>query len=314
MSPAFCHEMVRFDGDGQINSAWMMIMLARPRSPLSRQGRLFLKPLPAYDGELWSGVITQISPAVLSLPPFENLTLVCDSRSVAEVLASENSHCCGSRIKETADTVDAKTVPFHEFCDVNGLDLAKYQIPDSPVEIPRADLRCHLNKRKLLHKGCAYGAPVSMYKLTYKKAVEKPQNFLAPLFEAVTTDNDPVTASLQSRHAQLVEEATFKARFVYNVRNESISLNGRHLVKFVPAKILSRMINEYVVAGRKEFLYRDFSNDPSIVEGPKKANIDIRVTRLKELLHNQSSAIRILKKGNGRIILEADCAVEYIEK
>jgi hypothetical protein len=66
--------------------------------------------------------------------------------------------------------------------------------------------------------------------------------------------------------------------------DESIVLNGEHLTKGVPAKILRSVLAAYTREGRTVFEYRDFKRDFDISLGQKNSNFEIRFYRLMEKL------------------------------
>lgn len=51
---------------------------------------------------------------------------------------------------------------------------------------------------------------------------------------------------------------------VYYTDFDSISVNGKYVMRNVPAKILRNILSEYTTTGREEFENREFKRDTSI--------------------------------------------------
>jgi hypothetical protein len=305
--------MVSFESEKDFNIAYMMMMRVAPRQSFHSSEETFGGQLPFFDIELWAGMVTQLSPIILDMPAFEELSMVCDPRPVTELLSWTREHCPETPpLPEKAQPI--QTVPFEEFCRRNRLDLSGYKIPDVMVETVGADIPCPLQKRLLVSRQCAYGAPVGMYRLRYSKNRNKPHDFLATVFREALDESNQIAQPLERLHAQLLETTEFKALFAYNARHESLSVNGEHLVKFVPAKMLRKILKAYTMSGQTEFTYRDFSYDTEVVSHHKGSNIDVRFTRLCKLLDAKFPYLALKKTGRGKIILKISCRIEYREE
>lgn len=67
---------------------------------------------------------------------------------------------------------------------------------------------------------------------------------------------------------------------VYYTDSDSISVNGKHVMRNVPAKILRNILSEYTTTGREEFENREFKRDTSICMDPLRPNFESRLNRV----------------------------------
>jgi hypothetical protein len=111
-----------------------------------------------------------------------------------------------------------------------------------------------------------------------------------------------------------MESAHYKALIVYHVADDSISINGSHFVKYVPARILRKIVAAYVQEGRQEFEHREFTHDPAIIADPSNPNLGIRLQRLMGLFDAQFPRIALRRSSRGKIRFEPDCKVEFREQ
>lgn len=300
-------DTVRHDTDKEWASAVMLLLSTKPVQSFRLYTPQFARPLPPYDPELWTATVIQEMPRCLDLPPFEEVTTLSDPRPVAMVIDGLGS-------KEPANDVPAvRTMDFEEFCAQAGLDLSTYRIPPTQIEVVDRDYRCPRRDRVVLRTGCAYGAPVVLYRLHYRLLKERPAQFLSSITREIADEGNSVWAEVEQHHQALLDRVTFTAAFVYHRRLESISINGKHFVKYVPAKILRRIVAEHVEQGRTEFEHREFTHDPSIITDSSAPNLVVRLRRISEQLQRHCPQVVITRAGRGIIGFEPSCKVTYEE-
>ena len=127
-------------------------------------------------------------------------------------------------------------------------------------------------------------------------------------------DDGPLVKELKERHEGIIAKVREKAVFRYHSGDESISLNGEHLVKGVPAKILRSLLSAHQREGRCEFEYREFKWDFEISAGQKNANFEVRFYRLVVKLEEKCPSIAITKVVRGRFELKSSCMITLEEQ
>ncbi|MDB9743945.1 hypothetical protein OAA91_00290, partial [Fibrobacterales bacterium] len=93
-----------------------------------------------------------------------------------------------------------------------------------------------------------------------------------------------------------------------------ISVNGRHIIKNVPARILRRVIREYVEEGKTIFEYREFKRDTEICQDPANPNFEVRLQRLMEKIKADFPEVHLDKERRGQFSFKANQRVVYSER
>ncbi len=313
LAPGVVHKLLKQKSEGIWHSATLMVMYSQAVEQLRLYKKVYIKDFPPYDCELWTGMLVQSTPYCMNMPPFEELHMLSDCRTVEQILPNEN-------IAVTKDTLyinDEKygeVIPFGTFCERNNLKLRKYKIPSKRVILVTGDYYCPERKRVVLHAGCAYSAPIYLYNFRYRKGVIKPDDFMANIIDEAIGDTVNGWADAQKSHEALLEKIAFKADVVYFKDEESISINGEHVTKFAQAKILRKMFDAYSKNGQTLFELREFKRDENIIYDPLNPNLNIRIKRLMKLMEDSCPAISITRAGRGKIQFNVTCKVSYSEQ
>jgi hypothetical protein len=300
------------ESDAKWNTTTLLMMRSSVIKRRHSLKKVYCEPFPRFDCELWATMFVQMLPSCLNLPAFEERFIKADSRRPEDIL-----HDCA--IVQTNGkvfingTLYGVTTGFHEFCENNSIDLSAFAIPDCQVVVPVKDYYSPPKKRIILHKGCAYGSPVILFGFKYQKNVPVPSGFFAPFLDEAVSFPASSWKEAKQCHEQLLEAVSFKAAFVYHTADGSISLNGEHFVKNVPAKILRKMLLSHTATGRTVFSHREFAMDRSITNDPKAPNIIVRLRRLSKTLDERFPKITITKASRGKIALQSSCKIEFSE-
>lgn len=99
------------------------------------------------------------APLALGLPEFEEVAVLADCRPIGSVLWEGED---GS-----ARPVENEKVPFRRFCEDSGVSMMPAGLPNALVEVASRDVFCAARNRNVIHKGCAYGAPVYLLEFRY---------------------------------------------------------------------------------------------------------------------------------------------------
>lgn len=139
-------------------------------------------------------------------------------------------------------------------------------------------------------------------------------SFLKNIIEHATSSNKDEWDSLKEKHNNIIRSIDNTTSISYHVKDASISVNGKHLVKSVPAQIFSKMMKTYMESGRTEFEYREFLRDKSIILDPLNPNLSIRIQRLQSLLSKKLDGVSIERRGQGKVALVLKEELHYIEE
>ena len=131
----------------------------------------------------------------------------------------------------------------------------------------------------LIHKGCYYGAPASIVFFDYKADVVAPEPF-NKLMSAVVKQEFDSWKPIQKAQEQLLEGLNDSVTVIYYKSDDSISVNSKHLMRNVPARILRNLLREYTATGREEYENREFKRDPAICMDPLRPNFESRLNRV----------------------------------
>ncbi len=313
LAPGIVHKLLRQESNGVWHSATILVMYSRAIEQLRLHKKVYVKEFPPYDCELWTGMLVQSIPYCLNMPPFEELHMIGDCRTIEQIVADKNIAITKDKLYIN-DEHYGNVVSFSSFCEDKKYKLHKYKIPSSKVILVTRDYCCPERKRVVLHANCAYKTPVYLYNFRYRKGAVKPEDFMANIIDEATGDTSNGWAEAQKAHGSLLEKLSFKADIIYYCEEESISINGKHITKFAPAKIMRKMLINHLKTGQKIFEHREFLRDESIIYDPLNPNLNIRLQRLTKVLQENCPKIGVSKAGRGKIRLSIDCRYSYTEQ
>lgn len=268
-----------------------------------------------WDYEFIAGPMIVEAPAKLGLPPFERFGMLADTRPPERIVREpEDAPSLDGGILRIRGELFGTVRAFSAFWRGNHLDLSKYNPPDVEVIVVEKDYFCPRRKRVVLHAGCAYGAPFFLCWTEHRKLASRKGGMLTALISDIDREEiEEETDLLESRHRALLESLEESALFTYHAEDESLSLNGRHFVKGIPAKIMRSLLLAYLQDGKTEFEYRDFKRDFDISLGQKNANFEVRLYRLMERLAEQKTCVLLKKTSRGRFVIQVSGAVAFSE-
>ena len=299
------------ESDATWNTTTLLAMCSSVIKRRHSLKKIFAERFPPFDCELWASMFVQMLPACLDLPAFEERFIKADSRHVQDILRDRPYVHTKGKIFMNG-ILYGITMGFHAFCKKNSLDLSAFDIPDCRVLVAVKDYYCPRKKRVIFHEGCAYGSPVALFGFTYKKNIPVQPGFLSPFLDEAVSFPASSWKAAEQCHERLLETVSFKA-FVYRTADGSMSLNGEHFVKNVPAKILRKMLLSYRATGQTVFSHREFAIDKAIASDPKAPNIIVRLRRLSRTLEERFPKIKISWASRGKIAFQSSCKIEFLE-
>lgn len=268
---------------------------------------------PDFNSELWIVLLVKYLPTLFSLDPYEDHFMVSDCRKIKEIVPQAQI------VNDTLiinGEVFGRVNYFYDFCKKKSVlfKVLEHKIPDSPVIELRKDYTCPQTGRIILHKGCAYEAPTPIYGFRYKPQKGKQSHNLGAFIETATADGTALDTEVSHRHTLMIKTLKEKVDVKFFKTDESISVNGKHLVKCVPAKILRHIIASYLQSGQTDFEYKEIIKTRDIIMDYTNPNIAIRLKRLSLMLKNNFPQLSIIMNGRGRFKITVNCELEYSEE
>lgn len=265
-----------------------------------------------FNYKLWLLPWLQYLPEVFALPAAESAEMIADVRSIHHLLRYEDYRRRGDRLVCAGITV-GRSILFSEF-------LKERKLPDSQL----FDLKqeCCLveedlydkNDQLLLQKGCCYCAPAYLIELKYKARQKGKDNPLRPLLYSLAREDDLVLAKLNDLNEAFFNELAYTAKIVFYRKDDSISIDGEHFIRNVPAKIFRKVIRAYLLEKRTEFDNREFKRDAEITLDLVNPNFEGRLNRLMAKLSSTRPDLQIVRHQRGSFRFSPKCAIDYREE
>jgi hypothetical protein len=287
---------------------------------LQLQDFSFQDRFPGYDADSWLGMQLRHSPNRIGVASFDEAECWCQVRSTQEVFEAVPR---GYRLMDPALRVGAAEMPmvrkigFFEWCRSMAISPEDvHEVPDHEVELVEQDVVCPIRKRMVIRGGSILKSKCYLMRVKWGGIPSTPvESGLARLIRDVMGEEGPSEMDRASAlHEQLIQQFRQRLQFVYHKQDETISCNGEHLLRGVPAKILHKVLMSHTVTGRTVFEHREFRRDPDLHLDPVNPNLESRIRILSERLEERLQGIRILKNGRGRFELETDLVIEFSEE
>jgi hypothetical protein len=269
-----------------------------------------------WDYEFIGGPQIMNGPVMFGMPPFERFTMLADTRPPERIIweAADGPTVDAGKVY-IGGRVVGEVAGFHAFLDKHGIDLSRFSPPDLPVALMSKDYFCPVRKRVVLHEGCAYGAPVYLNLVEHRRLAGQARNgVLSNLIADIAREDVLNEDALAAKHQQLLDSLSGVSVFEWHPADESVTLNGVHFTKGIPARIMKSLLEAYVREGKREFEYREFKRKMEISLGQKNSNFEVRFYRIMEKLKAESQGVRIEKTGRGRFRLSVHGTFKYLER
>lgn len=245
------------------------------------------------------------------MAPYEEARLLSDMRPVETIVEK-------SLISHDAKgiSVDGRRIgvftKFYDHCKKLGISLKESSVPDRRVVEIRESYVCPVRKREVLFAGCTYDSPVCLLKLEYSPRRQPHEQFFTPIVhESFAKDLNGWKKATEA-HDSLVRELDRKIVFSFNKSRETMSVNGRRLVKSVPALILLDVVRQHVATGKTEFVNRDFTSEANDAPALSQ-NFSLRLQRLSSVLSDKCPEVSLKRSGRGQFTFQPPCKVELRE-
>jgi len=268
---------------------------------------------PAAVYSSWLLRSLQQAPCLLDLPAYETINTLCCQYSAEEALLGR---LAGSQEGDTfyvSGIAVGKVVKFAECLSKLPLNLNLSDVGDKLCVRVDTDVIDTFTGTHLLFKGRYYGAPVSIAEFVYVKDVRTKDPF-SGLISSLVQEEYSVWPPVQKAHDELLHKINHVAEIVYYEADDSISVNGKHLMRNVPARILRNVLREYSQTGREEFENREFKRDPEICIDPVNPNFESRLNRVVDHLEKVSDVMSLNRHRRGGFRFEPHCHIDFREE
>jgi hypothetical protein len=303
MMPSILAAVVKHEKKSNQNTSIFMLCL----------DKTFQKKIPYHDSDLFITLPLQYAPTRLGLPAFESVAMISDPRPLEAVVEPHHVVRRSDKVYIKGN-LSGNATTFSGFCLKNGIYFNGHHIPNRPVVEVTSDYKCPIRKRVVLHKGTIYGAPVHLYRLKYRSNTRPAEQFMSSLIHESLSEKNEAWQQVHDRHARLVADLERKVVFVYHASSETVSVNGRRLVKSAPASILRQILHEHVAKGKIEFANSDFTADSRGRHAEIVDNFSLRLQRLSNVLAEKVPEVRLVRAGRGLFKLHTPCRVELKEE
>jgi len=228
----------------------------------------------------WFVGLVQLGPILLDTAPYEKIEFKASQTSFIEALENQAN---AEKLDDGFVYVGGRKVgEYKTFGDCLAENGLSWEVEAEKKMACIKAIEDVVDKRTgavLIHKGCYYGAPASLVYFDYKANVVAPEPF-NKLMSAVVKQEFDAWAPIQKAQEQLLELMNDSVTIIYHKSDDSISVNSKHLMRNVPARILRNLLREYTATGREEYENREFKRDPAICMDPLRPNFESRLNRV----------------------------------
>ncbi len=301
--PGTIHRLIKHEGAGDWNTATVLMILDRRFDP----------QFPALDAELFLTGFLRRAPVRLGLKPFEKAAGLSECRTLEQAAAPAQAHRRGESGAIQGEII-GEYMPFSRFCQKHDLDLRPFDVPDREVFVAHRDYWCPYRGRIAILKGCAYGAPVYLTRLTYAAQQARPENPLAGLIEEVAGISESVRPRAEQLHQDILRRLSRRIDIEFFSEAQVMTINRKPLARGASALMIRKIIKAYKHEGRREFEHRDFAHDSAIAPDSGNPNVAVRLRRIEQTLRKKLPEIRITKKKRGLFAVAIREPISYHEK
>ena len=227
----------------------------------------------------WIIGMFRVGPLLLGTPTYEHMNFLASQTSFIE--AMENRLPVEMRDGDVYvnGEVVGKSTFFGECVKKCGIKWEDERELEIGCVLATKDVIDPKTKTVLVREGCFYGAPANILDVKFKANISCVEPFIK-LMNSVVKQEFEAWQPIQKAQEQLLDAMNDSVTIVYYKSDDSISVNSKHLMRNVPARILRNLLREYTATGREEYENREFKRDSAICMDPLRPNFESRLNRV----------------------------------
>ncbi len=227
----------------------------------------------------WIVGMFRVGPLLLGTPTYEHMDFIASQTSFIEAIENR----LPAEIKDGDVYVNGeivgKSTHFSECVEKCGIKWDNAAELEIGCVLATKDVVDPRTKTVLIKEGCYYGAPANILDVKFKANISNVEPFIK-LMNSVVKQEFEAWQPIQKAQEQLLDAMNDSVTVVYYKSDDSISVNSKHLMRNVPARILRNLLREYTATGREEYENREFKRDSAICMDPLRPNFESRLNRV----------------------------------
>ena len=227
----------------------------------------------------WIIGMFRVGPLLLGTPTYEHMNFVASQTSFIEAIENRLPVEMRDGIVYVNDEVVGKSALFGECVKQLNLKWEDERELEIGCVLATKDVVDPKTKTVLVKEGCFYGAPANILDVRFKANISNVEPFIK-LMNSVVKQEFEAWQPIQKAQEQLLDAMNDSVTIVYYKSDDSISVNSKHLMRNVPARILRNLLREYTATGREEYENREFKRDSAICMDPLRPNFESRLNRV----------------------------------
>ena len=227
----------------------------------------------------WIIGMFRVGPLLLGTPTYEHMNFLASQTSFIEAIENRLPAEMRDGDVYVNGEIVGKSTHFSECvkkCNIKWENEAELEIG---CVLATKDVVDPKTKTVLIKEGCFYGAPANILDVKFKANISNVEPFIK-LMNSVVKQEFEAWQPIQKAQEQLLDAMNDSVTVVYYKSDDSISVNSKHLMRNVPARILRNLLREYTATGREEYENREFKRDSAICLDPLRPNFESRLNRV----------------------------------
>lgn len=227
----------------------------------------------------WIIGMFRVGPLLLGTPTYEHMNFIATQTSFIEAIENRLPAEMRDGDVYVNGEIVGKCTLFGECvkqCNLKWEDERELEIG---CVLATKDVVDPRTKTVLIKAGCFYGAPANILDVRFKANISNVEPFIK-LMNSVVKQEFEAWQPIQKAQEQLLDAMNDSVTIVYYKSDDSISVNSKHLMRNVPARILRNLLREYTATGREEYENREFKRDSAICMDPLRPNFESRLNRV----------------------------------
>ena len=227
----------------------------------------------------WIVGMFRVGPLLLGTPTYEHMNFLASQTSFIEAIENRLPAEMKDGDVYVNGEIVGKSTHFSECIQKCGIKWDDERELEIGCVLATKDVVDPRTKTVLVKEGCYYGAPANILDVRFKANISCVEPFIK-LMNSVVKQEFEAWQPIQKAQEQLLDAMNDSVTVVYYKSDDSISVNSKHLMRNVPARILRNLLREYTATGREEYENREFKRDSAICMDPLRPNFESRLNRV----------------------------------